>query len=800
MFNRRVLFLVLLSHVVSVGHAEDWRQSAKQKSLSSEQIRELARNKILATDRHVFQVFSPYIEPRMPVFITSDSILNAYHVLLEESVLRLEQANSAKLPAILRFVWQKLEIADQHIHGDPQLVAAAKARAQIVLGTAMKLLGEAPLQTDAETAALILEEVDRVTAANTVHKPKWLGPSSDPYLVAIDYSRYRPRGFYDQTEGLSRYFRAVSWLQSIPFRLDNDEQLLAIVMLGSGLAEERFAGDDARRKEFVAFFECFRELLGDRDDWDLITAASAAPPGLKLDSRSGDLEKIRNALKSRAKAAGHRPLINDQITAVAIQPGEIPLSLRVISAHRTPDAILFGLTTGPHRPFPSGLEVCLALGSDYAKHRFEDPAKEKVLATIEKSSDLFDGSSLYFDYMDCISTLLDAPPPNAPAFMSRSPWKAKSCQTALAGWAQLRHTWSLQAKEVFAVKLGEEWEPPVGFVEPDPLFFARLEELAKRTGRLFDHAGAEINEDFYAIARLQNLLDVLEAKATSGEGLDDRSRTGERFADLALRDVMGMPSGTMDTKAAQEFLDRAIRKTKDLLAQIQRGERSGKKYAGWGRWLWNRPVDELWTELAKVSARLRMLAEKQLHNERFDEKDRDFIVTYGRHLAPLMFHIPSPSATPRDDVPRIVGVVCDPLEKAYMEIGVGRPQIIYVLYPTERGEVLCRGAILPYYEFLSPKRLTDVEWKQVLDSSDVPAQPEWVTSFEVEPDVPAQSEQASSPEAGSGAPVQSEQVTSSEVDPWVRRVGVLVGAAAAIIMALWFVVRNPGSPKSGDSS
>jgi hypothetical protein len=194
--------------------------------------------------------------------------------------------------------------------------------------------------------------------------------------------------------------------------------------------------------------------------------------------------------------------------------------------------------------------------------------------------------------------------------------------------------------------------------------------------------------------------------------------------------------------------------------------------------------------LAKVSARLRLLADKQLNSERFDEEDRDFIVTYGRHLAPLMFHIPSPSATPRDDVPRIVDVVCDPLGGAYLEVGVGRPQIVYVLYPTERGEVLCRGAILPYYEFLSPKRLTDVEWKQILDSSDVPAQPEWVTSFEVESDAPAQPEQASSTEAESDVTGASERVPSFEVAPWVKGVGILGGTAVAIVMALWFVGRR----------
>ena len=45
---------------------------------------------------------------------------------------------------------------------------------------------------------------------------------------------------------------------------------------------------------------------------------------------------------------------------------------------------------------------------------------------------------------------------------------------------------------------------------------------------------------------------------------------------------------------------------------------------------------------------------------------------------------------------------------------------MYVLYPTEDGEVFCRGAVLPYYEFRSPARLDDRQWKALLDLSDPP--------------------------------------------------------------------------------
>ena len=71
----------------------------------------------------------------------------------------------------------------------------------------------------------------------------------------------------------------------------------------------------------------------------------------------------------------------------------------------------------------------------------------KVLAQIDGCKALFSAGSLYCDYLRCLEALLAAPEPGAPAFMSSKAWQIKSCQTALSGWAQLRHTWTLQAKQ-----------------------------------------------------------------------------------------------------------------------------------------------------------------------------------------------------------------------------------------------------------------------------------------------------------------------------------------------------------------
>ncbi|MDZ4199521.1 MAG: DUF3160 domain-containing protein, partial [Kiritimatiellia bacterium] len=41
-------------------------------------------------------------------------------------------------------------------------------------------------------------------------------------------------------------------------------------------------------------------------------------------------------------------------------------------------------------------------------------------------------------------------------------------------------------------------------------------------------------------------------------------------------------------------------------------------------------------------------------------------------------------------------------------------------------EVLCRGVVLPYYEFANPERLTNDEWMDRLAAENRPAIPDWI--------------------------------------------------------------------------
>lgn len=80
---------------------------AKEKSgdLSPEQSAQLQRDKILVTPKTWSQVFSPYIFAGQPVFITSDSALQAFYVLLEESMAQAEDRQAVRLPGFWRRCW-----------------------------------------------------------------------------------------------------------------------------------------------------------------------------------------------------------------------------------------------------------------------------------------------------------------------------------------------------------------------------------------------------------------------------------------------------------------------------------------------------------------------------------------------------------------------------------------------------------------------------------------------------------------------------------------------------------------------
>ncbi len=688
--------------------------------LSDADSQQLERDRILITDLAFKQMFEAYKIGGVPFFVTSDSLLNGYHVLYEESILRLEQANAQKLPDVLRFILGRLDVAAADVAEQGELTVAAKCRATIVLGTALRLLDDDFTIDDGDITAIVDDEVTRIVEARAVMKPAWLGPS-EPDFTQLDYSRYRVRGFYTRSEALTRYFRAAAWLQSIPFRVSRDDELLSVLMLGRCIASDGSEADDARCEGHRTFFRTYTEFLGVGDDWDLVMAADAAAEGLDF-----DLDVKRAELIAQAEDG---PQINDQLRFAPDDPNAVAEpNFRILSAYRLPEAVLFQRTTDirqfPFRDFPNGLEVCIALGSTFARDKLDGVQKAGVLATIDENLELFDiGTSLYFDYLRMIRTLLDAPEPNAPDFVTAEPWQAKSCGTALAGWAQLRHTWVLQAKlNVSAFSTGPRI--PAGFVEPEPEFFRRMADLAARTHPLLDAAGALDHSYFSLIDALRDLADLLDQSETKGE-------FWQKVAGLPPDEYLRLSHLTY-WRDWPDFSDLPEEEWTAAMADLLRrmaddlGEGIVDPLLTGIIWMYDSDITSLWSLLEEVSLRLESIARKQLAGVRLDAADDAFITSYGDRLAEIMGYDGNDSSKhPKDDAPRIADVYSNP-QVGNLHVGVGRARAIYALYPWQGQSVLCRGAVMPYYEFVDGGRLTDEEWKVRLDSDAPPDVPAWL--------------------------------------------------------------------------
>jgi hypothetical protein len=70
--------------------------------------------------------------------------------------------------------------------------------------------------------------------------------------------------------------------------------------------------------------------------------------------------------------------------------------------------------------------------------------------------------------------------------------------------------------------------------------------------------------------------------------------------------------------------------------------------------------------------------------------------------------------------------------KGVLEIGTGKIDQIYVLVPDDQGNFqLAVGGVYSYYEFLNPpgQRLTDKEWRGLLNSGKAPTRPDWEKVF-----------------------------------------------------------------------
>jgi len=686
----------------------------------------LAKNRFVVADPYFKQLFQPYIENPLPVFITTDSAWDTYHVLLEEGIRQLEEMQGWRLEEFSRLLLQAANA--RAADGQPDFVELA---AYASFGLAFQ---------DAKHAES-LDAADR-RVVESLQSGVGMVPARIGFpLLAANFS---PAGFYTESPALAGYFSARQWYATVDFRLEDARETRLALDLAWLIH-----GNLELSNLWVRLSKPFDLLLAPADDGDVraYSAAAAKQAGTAWTPPlvASRIAEIQRELVLRLPD----PSVNDQL----LSPGDYThfgkriKGFRLLPSRRLPCAVTFQHTTDPSIParmMPSGLDFFVSsptLRSRAAVHALEIQSGKQVAAAAQNFNCEPFPATTHGEAMRLLALLQQPVPATAPPAFRSDAWADAHLWTQLGAWAEQRHTWALQAK--LDVEYMGGAESPTGMAAPYPDFFLGLAALSRTTANALEQAG---------------LADSLSAKEAAAEMLGQinaskRWRLAYETGLMKEEEVMSEAAKTrqFDSFFAayydQQLKARGLKQSKnqwnqtlaDLELIARRVSDSGqasesemqilKQFAGA-----RDPIPQMLRDFAPVCKRLAELARKSLAGQALNQTDDDWIKNYGVTLAKLHFYDGNSWLVPRDDFPIVTRVFASPAIHSVLYAGLARPQSLYVIVSEGLKLRLYQGAVMTYREFARnlADPLNDETWRKSVSEGMVPAAPAFTRSFYAE--------------------------------------------------------------------
>ncbi len=610
----------------------------------------LGRNSFAIVPGRKIQLFHVYEKndySDFPSFVTTDLYLQLFHMYFDCMVREMEQHGLSQA------VEQFCHTMKEHTTGWNQ--------AYFTIAEAL-ITGQQPAIADGKYKQQILDEIGKIES------------SQDSFSEFLDYrnamfgySLFRPRGHYTRNDSLGRYFRAMMWLQHVPFGTDKPEQLRNALILADVI------GKNAElRKTYDRLFEPMTFLFGKPDNLTILQVYD------EIQKAGLPLEKLLK--NKKAMAAIRKSLDGMGESQTRIRPKferTSRVKINLMPQRYTPDGevlneMVDALGDPSQRPVPSGLDVFAAMNAGIAEQvltgelRVQDawpdylPMLKKMKARMEE----IDWSeTLSNRWLSALQTLQDTTyhhrfdiydenENQLPAFMRTDQWAKKNLNTALASWAELKHDAILYAKQPVGAECGAGGPPdPVvkGYVEPNVNFWKRAVALN------------------IALAEFMEKYQLQTPKLLS---------TGERISELA------------------EFLLRVSRK---------------ELYA------WPELTDEEYNQIEIIGSTVENISLDLIREPDQYLDGWDNVQGADRSIA----CVADVYTANGDNNPN----------KSILYAATGPAYEIYVVVNIDGGRYLTRGAVLSYREFqrsIDEQRLTDEEWQQLLKQQPDRGVPSWM--------------------------------------------------------------------------
>jgi hypothetical protein len=494
-----------------------------------------------------------------PSFVTSDSVLHAYHVLFDVALKRIEEAHFMNHIGNLSRHMVDVSLNQYRQLSDEMWKTCAKKNAAF-FSVAAKLH-----DPDWAVPAVVEEWVDDVIAqinAAQGFNRAWFMEQE------LDFTQFTPRGHYTRTETLKRFFKTMIWLARVAFRLEPSDDWLpiqqnrekgkretaqAILMtMAFEQPSSLFVDQTTPMKLWQEIYETTSFFVSTSDD---LTPEDYLSIVEEVYDNENNLTELCNMEKLGIFIATAKECRSPRIVSGWLWEGvsiNATKGLRFMGQRFVPDSYLFSQLTHdevPYRTLPKGLDVMAVLDSNRAWELLDD---EKTYTNYIQQINMLKEEygnlnlsqwtqSLYWAWLYSFETLLKEPAEGHPSFMLNTPWLDKQLTTCLGTWTELRHDTILYVKQSYSRIYGST-HPPPGYVEPVPEFYAKLASLCKMMIDGLVRRGLILDEIFDKLGRLHSLLrefQTISEKELSGVPLNATEWETLRNIGDVLADIEG---------------------------------------------------------------------------------------------------------------------------------------------------------------------------------------------------------------------------------------------------------------------
>lgn len=496
-----------------------------------------------------FQVYESNLYDEVPSFITTDSILHTYHIIFGYLMKDTEKQYLYEICTKMskELLTESIKQYEECKNSDWSDAAKTNIAFNAV---AAKLLDDKVKIPD-NVAADVKAELSLIKA----HK----GQSDSPILgIKEDYTQYIPRSHYAGDPKLEKYFRALTWLGRASFSLKNNQGIQSAVLLTLAINNPKI------RSQWTIIDEIVKFWVGESDNvtfYDINKSLlQIEPSGLTINKLVKD--KAKTAILFTLLESLPAPKINSLVgnqTGSKENRDQQNKVFRLLGQRYTIDAdimqrLVFSEVQanpdGKVRMLPSGLDVAAAFGSLSAinilstkgETKFANYSQnlEKMKTQISSTSKDYWSKNLYNCWMFSIDQLLEPQNDNYPMFMQSDAWELKELNTYLCSWAELKHDTQLYAKPVTAEAGYDENKDIRGYVEPNPVLYARLQHLLRLTKTGLKERNILSKKTGGVIELLDKTLSTLKAisiKELSGIALTNEEHDSIKFYGGVLSNI-----------------------------------------------------------------------------------------------------------------------------------------------------------------------------------------------------------------------------------------------------------------------